>query len=360
MVEHAVHNPAELQQACDAAAAGDEILIFGGTYDTPSVLHKRRGEPGRPIVFRAADERWIDGAQVPDPFWGGTLPSFDAPRKPDVSDFASLLIDDCEHIVVEHLRIANCWPTILLVKDTKFLRVRGCVLRHGTYAIFAKGDTSHLLIEENEWQQDDSPGHDLWNKIDLRRAHGGEGADGLFRYFNGGFLSAKGIGGNVVVRRNRISDAFNGVRMKADSAYPNQSPRKNAHVHVYDNDFIRIRDNPVEPEVFAYDWHVRHNRLLDCHAWFSFDGVTGGYWYFYGNFGGFRSRQGGAAGGDHTTGRVLKLSYETFPRDMDSERVPAFAWFVFNNSWRLRCPVIAGRTTCRIPQAPRGRTSRPI
>ena len=87
MVQHAVHNPVELQQACDAAAAGDEILIFGGTYDTPSVLHKRRGEPGKPIVFRAADEQWINGAQVPDPFWGGTLPSLDAPRKPDISDF---------------------------------------------------------------------------------------------------------------------------------------------------------------------------------------------------------------------------------------------------------------------------------
>ena len=104
-----------------------------------------------------------------------------------------------------------------------------------------------------------------------------------FRYFNGGFLSAKGIAGKVVVRGNRIRDAFNGVRMKADRADPGQSPRLNADVHIVENDFVRIRDNPVEPEVFAYNWHVRHNRILDCHAWFSFDGVTGGFWYFYGN-----------------------------------------------------------------------------
>lgn len=344
MARRIVRSPAELQQACSLAQAGDEILVCGGRYDTPSVLQGRRGEPGRPIVFRAADDRWISAGQSPDPYWGGALPSQDAPRKPDMSDFAFLLIDKCEHVEIDGLKIENCWPSILFVKDTSRLHIRRCVWRNGTYAIFAKGEkTSHLLIEDNEWQQDDSPGHDLWFKLDWRRAHGNENSDGLFRYFNGGFLAAKAIAGKVVVRRNRIRDAYNGIRMKAEKVYSHQTPPTNADVHIFDNDFVRIRDNPIEPEVFAYNWHVRHNRLLDCHSWFSFDGVTGGFWYFYGNTGYFRSRQGAPDSEAHTMGRVLKLSYQRFPRDLAFERVPAFPWFVFNNSWHLRCPLIGGR-----------------
>jgi hypothetical protein len=119
-------------------------------------------------------------------------------------------------------------------------------------------------------------------------------------------------------------------------------PNTNADVHIYDNDFIRIRDNPVEPEVAAWNWHVRHNRLLDCHSWFSVDGVRGGYWYFYGNTGRFESRQGEPGKGAHTMGRVLKLSYAVNPLRSGSERVPDYPWFVFNNSWHLRCPIVGG------------------
>src|SRR5262245_10715597 len=44
---------------------------------------------------------------------------------------------------------------------------------------------------------------------------------------------------------------------------------------------------------------------------FPFDGVAGGYWYYYGNTGVFDSRQGRFHRDHHTMGRVLKLSYET-------------------------------------------------
>src|SRR5262249_51296602 len=149
----------------------------------------------------------------------------------------------------------------------------------------------------------------------------------------------KRIVGNVVVRGNKIKDAYNGVRMKADKDDPSTI---NANIHVYGNEFTRIRDNPIEPEVSAYNWNVRHNQLVDCHAWFSFDGVTGGFWYFYGNTSTFTSRQGPANTFGHTMGRVLKLSYESKPRSEDSERVPCKPWYVFNNSWHLRCPVVGG------------------
>ena len=344
MAQYPVHSPKELQDACNVARPGDVILVYGGRYEERSLLQDRRGLPDLPIVFKAADDCWISGEKSPDPNWGEKPPAEDAPSKPGLTDFAFLQIDRCEYIVIDGLKIEKCWPSILFVRNTRHLQVRNGTWRNGTYAVFAKEkNTSHILIENNEWQQDDSPEHDLWLKFDWARAHGDEGSDGMLRYFNGGFFSSKGIAGKVVIRRNRIMDAYNGVRMKAESASPRQSPPMNADVHIYDNKFIRIRDNPVEPEVFAFNWHVRHNSLLDCHAWFSFDGVTGGYWYFYGNTAHFQSRQGPHGSHDgHTMGRVLKLSYEMRPRDAETEGVPIFPWFVFNNSWHLRCPLIGG------------------
>lgn len=346
MTQYQAKNSADLQKACDAARAGDEILLYGGLYDQPSRLTGKIGTRDSRITIRAADDQWLSGGKRPDPYWGGGHPTEDAPFKPSAdTDFALLIIDKCEHVVLDGLHIRDCWPTIFYVKDSSYLVIRNCDLRHATYAIFAKGkDTSHLLIENNTWRQDDSPEHLLWTVHDWARAHGDEGADGLLRYFNGGFLSSKGIAGSVVLCGNRIMDAYNGIRLKSGDVAPAEADmaRVNADIHIFDNDFARIRDNPIEPEVSAFNWHVRHNRIVDCHSWFSFDGVTGGYWYFYGNTGRFTSRQGLPTDLGHTMGRVLKLSYETRPRDPESEPVAIYPWFVFNNSWHLRCPLIGG------------------
>jgi hypothetical protein len=151
-----------------------------------------------------------------------------------------------------------------------------------------------------------------------------------------------------VVRGNRVMDAFNGVRMKGVEVPPSDpAPRRdvNADVHILDNDFIRIRDNPIEPEASAWSWHVRHNRLVDCHSWFSFDGVRGGFWYFYGNTGRFESRQGEPGQAAHAMGRVLKLSYAASPPEDGNPGVPDAPWFVFNNSWHLRCPIVGGASS---------------
>lgn len=342
MVDYRVRNWAELQAACYSAAAGDVIWIHGGRYERPSKLEGKRG-----VTIKAADGEWISGGMSPEAKPDSALAYGPVPAKPGTDDNAFLVVDKCERIAIDGLKLREYWPAIFIVKDSTYLTIRNCALRHGTYAIFAKSKvkpTSHLLIERNEWRQDDSPDHLLWTELDWKRAHGGEGADGRYSYFNGGFLSTKGVQGNVIVRGNRIMDAYNGIRMKADRV-PAEAERDkvNANVHIVDNDFIRIRDNPTEPEVYAYNWHVRHNRLLDCHSWFSFDGVAGGCWYYYGNTGRFVSRQGHYGQFGHTMGRVLKLSYELEPPDdRASERVPSRPWYVFNNSWLLRCPLIGG------------------
>lgn len=347
MTEHIVRSRADLIEACAAAQAGDIIGVHGRGYPgtVPVRLQGVRASADRPLVIRAADEEWISGGAAPDPYWGDVPPAVDAPRKPDVGDFAFLAIVDCEHVIIDGLKLRDFWPTIIFIKNSRCVTVRNCVFRHGTYAIFAKGGrTSHLLVESNEWQQDDSPDHPLWTRIDWARAHGGEGSDGLFRYFNGGFLSTKGIAGQVVIRGNRIMDAYNGVRMKGEETAPDQPPPRdvNADVHIHDNDFIRIRDNPIEPEASAWNWHVRHNRLLDCHSWFSVDGVRGGFWYIYGNTGRFESRQGVPGQPAHSMGRVLKLSYAANPPEDGNPDLPDAPWYVFNNSWHLRCPIVGG------------------
>lgn len=138
MTKH-VHDPGELQQACNAAEPGDVILIHGGFYALPARLSHKRGARERPIVIRAADEKWISCAQSPNPYWGGGDPTTSAPTKPGIDDFAFLIFDECAWIVVEGLHIKNCWPSIFYLKDSNHVAIRGCTLRHGTYAVFAKG-----------------------------------------------------------------------------------------------------------------------------------------------------------------------------------------------------------------------------
>ena len=345
MAEYPVRSPADFQNACDAALPGDEILLHGGTYGVRTKL-TRSGTRDKPIVIRMGDKGWLSGGRRPDPFWGEGHPSEDAPSKPTADDPALLYLEGCQHVVIDGIRACDFWPVIFNIRNASHLVIRNCALRHATFAIFAKGkNVSHVLIDKNTWQQDDSPDHLLWTTHDWARAHGGEGADGMLRYFNGGFFAGKGIRGNVVLRRNRIMDAYNVIRLKWGDVpvTPDVMPDFNADIHIFDNDFIRIRDNPIEPEVCAFNWHVRHNRILDCHSWFSVDGVTGGYWYFYGNVGQFTSRQGLPTGLGHTMGRVLKLSYQTTPpEESEREGVPIHPWYVLNNSWHLRCPIIGG------------------
>jgi hypothetical protein len=350
MTIHPVETPLQFARACDLARPGDVIEVYPGRYNRATTIANKDAS-AQPIVIRAAAKGPISGGQKPDAEWGLEAPCADSPGKPTAKDFAFLVIDNCQNIVIDGLEIAECWPSIFTLFHSSRITIRNCRLKHGIFAVFAKGKADdgdlrahHYLIENNHWQQDTSPDHKLWTLIDWAQSHGGEGSDGRYRYFNGAFFGGKGLVGDVVIRGNRISDAYNGIRLKgADTEIAIDGlPRLNANVHIHDNDFIRIRDNPIEPEAYARDWHVRHNRLLDCHSWFSVDGVAGGYWYFYGNTGWFMSRQGLPAHAHHTMGRVLKLSYDSYIEPGSRSAVPSAPWYVFNNSWYLRCPIVGG------------------
>jgi hypothetical protein len=297
MPSHSAHNVSEFQKACDVAQAGDVIAVMPGYYGLPVLL-----KGCNHVAIRAGAPGMVDGGRRPSPYGLSERPEHGPPDKPSACDPAFLQMFDCNDIIVDGLTLANFWPVIFFIKNSRNITIRNCRMKHATFAIFVKGgsDESHddgtagYLIEGNSWQQDDTADHKLWAEYDWAEAHGGEGSSGLLRYFNGAFFGAKAISGDVIIRGNTITDAYNGIRMKAGDQppSPDKLPRLNANVHIYRNRFERIRDNPIEPEVYALDWHVRHNELIDCHSWFSFDGVGGGYWYFYGNTSRFTSRQG--------------------------------------------------------------------
>ena len=336
----------ELAAACDVVAPGDTIRLLAGRHTRRAVL-RHSGTPREPIRIVGDPGAVIDGLQVGHPDLLPSLPNGNLvyPRR---QDWAFLNLDGAAWCTVEGLRVINCWPCFLYAQEVNGIVIRRCAIEGGTYPLFFR-DPAHssrlsrdIVVEECGWRQDMSADHFNWSKADWRELHGGRDGATVFktlRHFNGAFVGSCDIGGGMRLRNNDISDSYNGfrlglsaeVRAMGDAAIR----RRNRDVEISGNSFTRVRDNPVEPESHAYHWIVRHHTMLDCHTWFSMDGVAGGYWYIYGNRGWFRTRQGGPKS---NMGKVLKFS-------MGSEPVPDTPIYFFNNSWFLRCPLAVGDPT---------------
>jgi hypothetical protein len=338
-----------IQPELDKAGAGDVVLLKAGRHmvSRPIVV-KRGGAIGSPLTIRGSKEAVIVGDRSPDPYeFSPPLPaSNENARLPDKTDWCVFRLLGLEHVTFEGLGFEHCWPMVLYAEDTRYLRFLRNEVRGSTKAVCVRDyfylghESHHVIVEGNVWQQDTSYRHRLWREIDWREAHGQEDGLGSKRYFAGAFFVGVDIVGQVRFAHNKISDAWNGIvawatRTLHDPANEAEMRRRNCDFHIFDNDFTRVRDNPVEPEGHAYNWHIRHNRIYNCHAWFSLDGVRGGLWYIYGNLGWFDERQGGPVS---TTGKVLKLQeYEGLEIPL-----PDSPYYVFNNSWYLRCPIIPG------------------
>jgi hypothetical protein len=85
-------------------------------------------------------------------------------------------------------------------------------------------------------------------------------------------VGGQNVQGNVVVENNTVTNAFNGVRLSCRNT---SAANCNQNVTIQNNSFTRIRDNVVEPEAYANNWNVKSNTIVDAHAPFSFDGVSG-------------------------------------------------------------------------------------
>jgi hypothetical protein len=245
--------------------------------------------------------------------------------------------------VTSSLTLENFWPVIFFIKNSRNITIRNCRMKHATFAIFAKGgsDENHddgsagYLIEGNSWQQDDTPDHKLWTKYDWAEAHGGEGSSGLLRYFNGGFFGAKAIAGDVVIRGNTISDAYNGVRMKAGDQPTSRGklPRLNANdisIVIGLSGSGIIRSNPRSTPRIGTSVILNLSTAIHGSRSMVSVGATGTSTVTTGRF---TARQGHSGDQRHTMGRVLKLSYDLLNDPGSySNTAPSRPWYVFNNS----------------------------
>ena len=169
-------------------------------------------------------------------------------------------------------------------------------------------------------------------------------------------VSSLRTAGSIIIRHNIIRNAYNGVRLRANKCAAYEVC--GANVEIYDNDFQFVRDNPVEPEDYALNWWIYHNRIYNGHGWFSLDGVSGGPIYIFGNVGWFDDKPAQRCiqrdwAADQTihagkryvptpegecsrsrTGKVIKLGPD--PVEL---KEPIY---IFNNSWYVRAPLIAG------------------
>ena len=263
------------------------ILITSDGNDSVTVSGPMSEEEARLFLNRETKRRQ-HGGYYPAPGYLG--------------DLAAITLRDCQFVLLDGLYFRECWPTAIYVDDCRFVGVRSCRIEGSTIAIGVNdSDTRHILIEGNHWQQDMSEKHNLWNAIPWVDVHGASNnggkpvdVDNDKRHLDGDFVRCWDIAGDLTVRDNDVTDAFNGVHVfnRVDQIAPGVDPtslpfnefrRASANVLIENNRFTRIRDNVFEPEEHAWNWVIRHNRLLDCYVPFSLELHRAGWFYIYGN-----------------------------------------------------------------------------
>ena len=362
-----------LRQALDMASPGVTIQLLPGVYkqDTTAdgILFPRNGSPDHPITLRGlGSDTIIDGTQAQglDANQNSVIAGMaqnllnrlglEVARKAD--EMSTLLrpdyrggsicfrFKDKQWIVLDNLTLRDCADAGVIAIDSQYITLRNSIILKGLYAFYGEGPlTHHILLENNTWIQDTS--EDMWH-----RRHWCEYKYGVLRGQAGALFAGLDIAGGIIIRRNRVEQAFNAVRI--DVSTPRRADRwwlgkLSANIEVYDNDFAFIRDNVLEPEYDATNWWFHGNRIRNAHAWFSFDVLYGGRWYIYDNEGWFddkpsrecllsgackqwQDRNPELCGDLHDGGRVFKFRPE-------GGYAPG-PLYVFNNSWYLRASVI--------------------
>ncbi|MFE1599767.1 hypothetical protein [Methylobacterium sp. ID0610] len=233
-----------------------------------------------------------------------------------LAEAACLDLDRLDGVTIEDLTFQGCWLAAVRAIDSRRVTLRRSLVIGSSYGLAARGSPGRpaeaLTVEDVTWVQDAS-GFDaaaltregpfpcgdgrvsahgcaglLWRSVPWGVTH-----HGAYDHFNGALLGGTDVQGPIVFRRNTILSAYNGIRLKAtceDLKASDLSPATcpfNRDVWIYDNLFAYVRDNPVELETWASDVRIFRNRIVNSHAWFSFDDMGGGPVYIYGNRGWF-------------------------------------------------------------------------
>lgn len=298
------------QDAIDHAGAGDEIVLTPGVYREPVRIEGKRA-----IRIRSDGSATLDGGRnVLRP-----------PGHPRREHFAFIKILDCCGIEIADATIQNAWPTAIYIENSQDIAIRGMDLNGATYGIYARGtQTRGIVVEHCTWIQN----HDIWDRVPWKDIHDPPTPR---RELDGDFFRSIDIRGDVVVRHNFISQAFNGVHLFAsEDAHEDEI---NRNVWIYRNTFAFIRDSAVEAEYVAKNWFVFENVIYNCHSWFAFELCRGGFWYIFSNRGWF-DRRPGPPGDCNAGGGVIKTNKV---KDPDIDRfLPRHGTYMFNNSFYLR------------------------
>jgi hypothetical protein len=305
-----------IEETLEVVTPGQTVRLSSGVYTQPFEIVGKHG----PITIRGESGVTFDGRRsLVRPPHGEEIGR---------AHYAFVKILDSSAIRLENLAIQNVWPTAVYIEKSQDVELRRLNLHGGTYAIFARGETTRrILAERCAWTGDVS----IWDGVDWKDIHVPPHPR---RELDGDFFRSVDIAGDVVIRNNMIQHVFNGVHLFASSEALRAGRSINHDVWVYENTFAFIRDNVIEAERHAYNWWIFGNRIYNGHKWFAFEKATGGYWYIFANVGWF-DRRPGPAGDDHVGGAVFKEN---------SGSLPTKPVYVFHNTWYLRSSYVkAGR-----------------
>jgi hypothetical protein len=350
-----------LRAALNLARPGVTIQLLPGIYapEKPDegILVPRDGSADKPITLRGTGSGTVIDGRTELSKIVSMMRRTSEESALTVPDFLKgvncIRLNGKQWIVIENLTFLRCADAAVYALNSKYITLRNSTIIGSLYAFFARDPGSHhLLVENNVWIQD--PSEAMWKRI-----HWCEYKYGDLKAQAGALFASVDIPGGVIVRGNKVHNAFNGVRMDVSKAKRRRVPKSpswigklNTNVEVYDNDFSFIRDNVLEPEFDATNWWFFGNRIRNAHAWFSFDGLWGGRWYVYDNVGWFDDKPGRECAANdackhwadqhpdapeqctdlHDGGRVFKFR-------PDGRYAPG-PLYIFSNSWYLRASLI--------------------
>ncbi len=255
-----------ISTSLDLTVPGDTLFLLKGKYSEVIRVIGKSGTEEKPICIFGysslpGERPLIDG--------GADAPALNLSKK-------WIEIQNSNWIEIKNLEFRNGWTDPVQIINSAYLTFDGCYLYGGRKAIAASGDkTHHLLIQNCFWDQG---GDYLWKFLDpagiepsWTMMH-----DGSMIYYNGSFVNFSGTGGSIVIRNNVIQNAFNGIRCNGQAGY-------DSNVEIYGNSISNIRDNDIEPESYAFNLFIHHNRSHNIHKTMSVDNVGGGYIYYFGN-----------------------------------------------------------------------------
>jgi hypothetical protein len=299
-----------ITQAIAAASAGDTIRLLPGTYEG-TVFISNSGSRDRPIVITGPAE-------------GEARALLDALGTPGNRETNhAFVIEDASWIEIKNLDVINSWTDVIVIRNSSYISIRGCnFIKTGKTVVAPHGPRSHhILIENCFWSQDER----IYTEWDWDSLHHGE-----LVHFNGGLYGGTDSAGGSVIRFNHVEDVFDGIRWWMNQEAVDQF-RFQSNIEIYDNSFVRVRDNIIEPERFTWNLHVYHNRLDTSTAPVSIDGIRGGEIFFYGNTG-YRDAsipRGTKDGVPQTSPSWTTIKFHDYVRKPNLD----YPLYLFNNSW---------------------------